>query len=308
MKHLFIINPAAGKGKALKLVPEIQKIFSERGEDYFIEVTTKPRHAVEIVKNYLKHDHYRIYSVGGDGTLNEVINGIVTSGAHACASSLVVIPAGSGNDFMKSISKKAPVKEILHNAIDGLAVPVDVVKVNGRYSMNISSVGFDAEVAANAAWLKKLPFVFGGLSYWLGIIVTLMKYRNHLLTISIDGKEMKLKSLLVAVANGRFYGGGIQPAPDASINDGFLDICLIDQKNIFEILRFFPKYVKGKHGSLNGVSFFKARKAKINCNREIAINIDGEIIQANEVIFEVIHHGISLVMPEIDSFSKVSNL
>lgn len=308
MKHLFIINPAAGKGKALKLIPEIHRIFSGKEDEYFIEVTARPQHATEIVKQYIKHGQYRVYSVGGDGTLNEVINGLVNGGAYSGASSLVVVPAGSGNDFIKTICMDASASNILHYAINSPAELIDIIKVNGSYFVNISSVGLDAEVAANVIRLKKLPLVSGGLRYWIGIIITIFKYRNHFLTITIDGNEIRQKSLLVAVANGKYYGGGFQPAPDASINDGFLDICLIRQKNIFEILWFFPKYFKGEHGKINGVDFFKARKAKISNNRVMAVNIDGEVIRAKEVTFEVIHHRISIVMPVNGCFSKISNL
>ncbi|MDD4494515.1 MAG: diacylglycerol kinase family lipid kinase [Eubacteriales bacterium] len=293
MKHLFVVNPTAGKGKAEKYVERIGKEAGGLLEEYEIKITEYPGHATEIVKEHVSKEKYRIYSVGGDGTLNEVTNGMAGSDSE-----LAVIPAGSGNDFIRSVTSDDPKKNIISRTIRGKAAPVDLVKVNDRYFINISSMGLDAEVAYFANKLKETKFVPGFLSYYLGLICTLVKCRSHHLKLIIDDQEVEEDALLVAVANGRYYGKGILPAPQAHFDDGLLDICLIEKKGRLEIIRLFPKYVKGKHADIPGVRFFTCKNVKISTSSSIAINLDGEVSRINEASYEIIPHGILVVYPE----------
>lgn len=296
MKHLFIINPAAGKGKTLRLVPVIEKIFEERKEDeFFIEITKGTSHATEIAKKYSEIGEYRIYSVGGDGTLNEVLNGMANS-----SSSLAVIPSGTGNDFIKSIykyGKNEKVEDILLKVVNGKEKHIDLCEVNDRYFINIASIGFDAEVAYNTIKLKRLPFISGQLAYILGIMLTLFNYKSYSLTLDIDGRIIKLEGLLAAVANGNYYGGGINVAPEAIVDDGLFDICAIEKVSRLKILRLFPKVIKGTHAEIKEVSFYSGRRVKITSTDEIAFNIDGEITKGREAEFKIIDNGIRIVCP-----------
>jgi YegS/Rv2252/BmrU family lipid kinase len=295
MNHLFIINPAAGKGKNIKLIPSIENIFKDKKDKYFIEVTKEVGHATVIAKSYSERGTYRIYSVGGDGTLNEVLNGMVNS-----SSSLVVIPSGTGNDFIKSIydfNKQDKIEDILLKMINGKEKYIDLCEVNGRYFINIASVGFDAEVAYNTIKFKKLPFVGGKLAYILGIIITVFNYKSYNLNIDIDGRKLKLNGLLVAIANGRYYGGGINVAPKAEIDDGLFNICAIEKVGRFKILTLFPKVIKGTHAEIKEVSFYSGSKIKIDSEDHIAFNIDGEITRGKEAKFRIIKNGIKIICP-----------
>ncbi|HHW32112.1 MAG TPA: diacylglycerol kinase family lipid kinase [Clostridiaceae bacterium] len=296
MNHLFIINPVAGQGKPLKLIPEIKKIFSSRNDTFKIEITERPGHATDIAKEYTSQKKYRVYSIGGDGTLNEVLNGMVNSG-----SSLAVIPAGSGNDFSRNLNLNIASKrysyDILNRTINGKEEPVDIVKINNRYFINISSVGLDAEVANTTNKLKRTGLLRGSFAYLVGIFATLLKYNSHILRVTIDGQTFEKESLLLAIANGKFYGGGVQPAPDASINDGLLDVCFVKKMSVFKIVRLLPLYYKGKHGGLEEVTFFKGKKIEVCNNHEMALNIDGEITMVKNAVYEIIPKGINLVIP-----------
>jgi len=293
MEHLFIINPVAGKGKALTFINDIKNLFVNSGNKYTIKITERPGHATEIAREYTKKGSLRVYSVGGDGTLNEVINGMVGSN-----SSLAIIPAGSGNDFIKSIvGNNFDPKDILIRTVNGKVRLADLAKVNEKYFINISSVGFDAEVVYNTNKIKKLPGISGKLAYILGVIITLFKYNNNYLKVNIDGHCIETKSLLTAIANGRYYGGGMLPTPNAVIDDGQFDICLISEVNRFKIFRFFPRFIKGLHGNLKEVSFYKGKKVTIECDRDLAINIDGEVNKVRKASFEIIPKGISIVVP-----------
>ena len=292
MKHLFIVNPIAGKGKVLPIIEKIKEIFSNLDEECIIEVTKRPGHATEIARDYVTRDDYRVYSVGGDGTLNEVLNGIVHS-----KSSLAVIPNGTGNDFIKSICTEYNMEDILMRTINGKEKFLDLARVNNRYFINVSSVGFDAEVVYNTVKLKKHPYVKGTFAYGLGVLLTLFAFNSKKLKIKIDQCIINTSVTLIAVANGKYYGGGMMIAPKAIINDGILDICLIRKINKIKLLAFFPRLIKGTHEGIKEVSFYQGNTVHINSNDYISLNIDGEVLKTKEVLFEILHKGIQVVIP-----------
>ncbi|SHJ87208.1 lipid kinase, YegS/Rv2252/BmrU family [Clostridium amylolyticum] len=292
MKHLFIINPEAGKGKAISYLESIKNIFQDMEDEYHIEVTEHPGHATQIVKEYTSKEDYRVYAIGGDGTLNEVLNGIIGS-----TSSLAVIPAGSGNDFVKNIVSEED-EDILLKTINGKEKYMDLGKVNDRYFINISSVGFDSEVVYNAKSMKKIKYISGSTAYIIGILKTLFNFNPIHAEITIDEMKFNRDILLAAIANGKCYGGGIKIAPDSSVFDGIFDICLIDKVSKLKIFFLFPQVIKGKHKNIKEVKFYKAKKVSINSSKEFVINIDGELIKDKHIDFEIIHHGIKVVMPE----------
>jgi diacylglycerol kinase (ATP) len=301
LKHLFIINPTAGKGKPLRLIPEIKRFFIQHAQEYNIEITKYPGHATEIACQYASKDKTRVYSVGGDGTFYEIVNGIIKSGnVNNC--NLAIIPSGSGNDFFKSIPVDVPTKDLLYHTVYGETEPIDLAVVNGRYFANIASFGFDAEVVYNVQKIKKIPLIPAHLCYYAGIITTMCRYNNLHMKVSIDNQTIDAKFLLLAIANGKYYGGGILPAPEAVLDDGLFDVCLIHEKNFFEIVTTLPKYIKGQHRGLPGVGFYKAKEVKVTCDKEVALNIDGEIIKTQEAVFQIIPGGINLVVPQLGRF------
>lgn len=293
-KHLFIINPKAGKGKTINIIPKIKEIFSEHYENYIIEITKYPGHATIIANEYTSKDNYRVYAVGGDGTLNEVLNGMVGSN-----SLLGVIPCGSGNDFIKSIYMKKFDDDIINDTINGIVQVMDLGKVQNRYFLNISSVGIDAEVANNVLKYKKFPFISGALAYLLSVITTILKYKSKEIEITIDDKKININTILLAVANGRYYGGGFMVAPKANLQDGYFDLCLVSTLSKIKMLVLFPKLINGTHDKIKEVSFYKAKSVNIIAKKEMSINIDGELIKSKRVNYEIIERGINFIVPVI---------
>ncbi|WP_024832745.1 diacylglycerol/lipid kinase family protein [Ruminiclostridium josui] len=293
MRHVFIINPAAGKGRALELIPVIENYFKGTHHKYVLKITEYPGHATKIAREYAESEICRIYSIGGDGTVNEIVNGI--AGTRA---SLGVIPAGSGNDFIRSIHGEYKAKEIVSETISGEERSLDLARANGKYFINISSIGFDADIVYNARKFKRLPYIPGRMAYLFSLIYTTFKNKINEVKVTIDdNEEFDLKILLAAVANGRFYGGGMLPVPDAVLDDGFLDVCLVREVSRFKILTLFPKYIKGEHGQLEYVSFKRAKKIKIESKDTIALNIDGEILTGKEIEFEILKGAINVIYP-----------
>ncbi len=291
MRHLFIINPAAGQKKAIGMVPEIERIMGYKCDEYSIEYTKGPGHATEIARRYVERDDFRVYSIGGDGTLSEVLNGLVGSN-----SSLSVIPAGSGNDFFRSISEKKT-NNILQRTIDGSERPIDIGRVNNKYFLNISSIGFDAEVANSANTLKEKTFLSGSAAYLASVFITILKNRSYDVDITIDGKHLHENILLAAIANGRFYGGGILPAPEATIDDGLFDICTVSALSKSKIIWLLPKYIRGKHTDMKEVKFYKGREIAFHCNHSMLLNIDGEVESVFKVEFQIIPKALKFIFP-----------
>lgn len=260
MRHVFIVNPVSGKGKAAKVAIGIKKVCEKESLNYQMYYTNAPGDATKIAKGIKGKDNI-IYSVGGDGTLNEVLNGVVGS-----KNILSVVPAGSGNDFYKTLEK-----------IDDEMPLVDVGKINKKYFINVVSIGIDAEVAKNAEVMKKLKIPPSQI-YNASIIYTFFKYKFKNIEFSVDNSSSKGKCTLLTICNGTMYGGGYKIAPEALLSDGYFDVYFIDKihKPIMPFL--INKLKNGTHESLKEVTKSKATKIKFKCDYDLVCNVDGEIM------------------------------
>jgi len=297
---VFIVNPNAGNKRIAKNARNIIRQFLENyNVEHFIEFTKKPGDATEIARRYcdIYGSRCRFISVGGDGTLNEVLNGMADSGAQ-----LAAIPAGSGNDFVKSVIPQYRKNQVLtydlaHKILTGESKPVDYASVNGRYFLNIASVGFDADVAYDAIKLKK-SFFPAKLSYLFAIFISLLNFKTRKMKITMDdGSHIDKELTLVVVANGKYYGGGFIPTPEAVVDDGILDICLVDKVSRMKVLRFFNEYKAGRHGILQEVSFNRCKSILIESEGNIRVNIDGEILIFDKAHFEINGGKVNFIIP-----------
>lgn len=288
MYHYFIINPIAGRLNADEVIRILEEICKDVAYSY--DFSKQVLHAENLAYEACsKHKDIRVYSVGGDGTLNEVANGVLKSGNRDAI--LIPVPLGSGNDFVRSIGyiKKDSILNLLKKALTCDFDEFDVCLANNRYFLNISSLGFDAQVVANALKYKKNKLIPKGLAYYLSVFTTFISMKSYKVIVTMDDKEPEHRRItLVALANGKYYGGGIIPVPQADLKDGILDCCLVDKVNRIKVPIFFPKYAKGEHGSLKEVHFYKCKRFHLKCEEgEIAFNVDGELSYTNEVTFEI---------------------
>ncbi len=277
IKHLFIVNPVAGNGIALKMTDTIHKLFSElklkySDISYEIVYTKEEGHATEIARKYSSRDDYRIYAVGGDGTLNEVLNGMVGSG-----SCLGCIPGGSGNDFIRSVVKKFDRKRILMNTVLGQVEEIDVASVDGRYFINIASMGFDANTVNNVEGFKNMKYLPNKFAYLAAVLKTARDFTHINLRIVVDDVEFETEAFMVAIANGQYYGGGIKIAPEADLHDGLLDVLIVKDMTPSKIIKFLPKAIAGNHLGLNEVTLLRGKNIELYSEEPVFINIDGEI-------------------------------
>lgn len=291
MSVLFIINPVAGKGKAKRFVPVIEEICKEESLEYDIRFTEGPGDGTSIAKRAVEEGFRRIISVGGDGTLNEVVNGVAGSNA-----ALGVIPGGSGNDFARSIGTHGASMEIVRDILKGCTKSTDLGKCNGRYFINVGSAGLDAEVAYRTKEARR--FFSGAAAYVIAALRTIFTYKGVQMKVTVDDRPIESKTLLMAIANGKYYGGGMLPAPDADIEDGYFDICHV--RNIWrpKLFVLLPKYIKGKHGTLKEVTFMKAKRIRFEAESLMPVNLDGEIIMDRILNFEIMEKGIDIIFPQ----------
>lgn len=292
MKILFIVNPVAGKGQAKRMVPDIKKMMADVDDaDYDICYTEKAGHATSIARDGANQGYDIIYAVGGDGTVNEVMNGLVGTD-----SALAILPGGSGNDFIRTVDGKDDGDNIIKDTINGTKKLIDVGIINGRYFINISSVGFDAEVVLATERFKKLC-LSGSAAYIAGLISTIFTRKPSRVKIAMDGIEIEKEILLTAVANGKYYGGGMKAAPDAVFDDGLFDVCVIEKVSKLKMLLLFPQFIKGRHARFKEVSFYKSKKVCIKSQKPIAVNVDGEVYMDTDINFEIVRNKLYVMIP-----------
>lgn len=291
MKHLFIINPVAGKGNSSKYIDKIEKYFNDKDDTYVIKLTNEQGHATKITKEHVTSDDWRVYSIGGDGTLNEVLNGLAGSN-----SSIGVIPAGSGNDYFRSLETENN-DNLLSRTIEGTIKKCSVGQVNNRYFLNVASAGIDAEVVYNARQFKKLPFLNGQGAYILGIFYTVFKYKSFKSKITFNDQTHHKSTLLIAVANGKYYGGGMKIAPRANIYSEDFEIYHIDEAKPLRILKLFPTMIRGAHDTLREVQSYQTNKLSLYSKNGFMLNIDGEIEKVDHAKFSLIHDGVNIIVP-----------
>ena len=291
MEHYILANPYSGRKKGEKIAIAVKKLLNKNNIDAKIIVSEYPKHLTEVTKKLSSNKKCRFYVIGGDGTLNEAICGIIGS-----ESEIVVIPGGTGNDFVKSISKYMSMRKIVLNSIEKESTPTDIIKVNNdKYCINILNTGFDALVAKNVDHFRNIPLISGKMKYNLAIFYTLITNKNYYFKLHTNDEIVKKIFTLIVVANGKYYGGGILPCPDAKVNDGILNIYTINSTSILQKIFLLPSYNKGKHIDNPKVKFYKTNKLHIVGKRIFPVSIDGEVFMTNKLNLSILEKKVKIV-------------
>ena len=275
MTHLFIINPAAGsRDRTKKYSVEIHDICSAKGLDYRIEVSKAPGDCTRIAREAAQTgEEYRIYACGGDGTLNEVVTGV--AGYDNVA--VTVFSGGSGNDFVKLFNDPKAFFD-LERLLDAEETTMDLIRCNDDYSLNICSVGLDARIGTDVANYKRIPLLQGFTAYAASTAINLFKGISEHYVVEVDGEIFDGEMTFVCACNGRFYGGGFNPVPEADPADGLLDVLLVDKVTLLQVPGVIGKYKNGRYKELSHlVRYFRTDRVKITCDKPSALNLDGEL-------------------------------
>ncbi|WP_352418384.1 diacylglycerol kinase family protein [Proteiniborus sp.] len=279
LKILFIVNPIAGTDRAKKLIPLIEEKMDKTNIKYSIVTTTKPREATEITIKGLEDGFDSIVAVGGDGTINEVTMGIVQKGYGT----LGIIPGGTGNDLARSLNIPLDPEEALYSLLSGTKRYIDFGRINGSLFLNVASMGLDAEIVKRTEKIKKI--VKSSFAYTISLIITLIVYKSKKLIIELDKETIEIDAMLTAVANGKYYGGGMKICPMALLDDGYFHVVVVRKVSKLKLLTLFPSVFKGTHVNLTDfVKVFKSKKVKLRFNKELLLNIDGEVVTAKDEV------------------------
>ena len=296
MKHLFIINPAAGSyNRTDEYSQIIHKICRARKLDYEIRVSTAPGEAIRITREAAaKGEEIRIYACGGDGTLNEVAAG--AAGYDNAA--ITVFSGGSGNDFVKLFDDPKAFFD-LHRLMDAEEATFDLIRCNGDIALNICSVGLDARIGTDVSNYKRLPLLHGFRAYAASTVVNVIRGISEHYVVEVNGETVEDDFTFVCVCSGRYYGGGFNPVPEADPADGMLDVLLVKKVSRAQVPLLIGKYKNGRYRELSEVArYIKTDRVKITCDKPTPINMDGELRTARVVEMKVAEEKIRFFYPK----------
>ena len=277
--YVFIVNPAAGSGRAGKAIPMIEAAMRERNLEFSILLTERPGHATDLARQAAEKGCQSVIAVGGDGTAYEVACGLMDSGVP-----LGIIPVGTGNDFIKTVGIPKDAGKALDFILSHQARPVDVGRLNDRLFLNVSGTGFDVQVLECMEAAKKV--CHGIWPYLIGIVRGIFRYRAVHVEWSVDGTTKEQDVLLCAVANGRFIGGGIPICPIAEPDDGLLDLIVVEHKPRWMIPFYLPGLLMGKVLTFPFTTHQRCQSVTMK-SAGMHLNIDGEVQAMDEVSFSV---------------------
>lgn len=296
MKHLFIINPAAGSRDRTKWYrKQIKQVCDARGLDYEIVVSGGPGQCREAARQAcLTGEAYRLYACGGDGTLNEVISG--AAGFNNAA--VTMFAGGSGNDFIKLFNETEPFRD-LERLLDCEQTSFDLIRCNDAYCANICSVGLDARIGTDVANYKRLPLLSGFRAYALSAIVNTIRGVHEHYVIEIDGKTIDANQTLICACNGRYYGGGFNPVPEADPSDGMMDVLLVTKVSRLKVLNVIGKYKDGRYAEYPDlIRHFRTDHLTIRCDHPSPVNLDGELMVSQTVDIRIAEEKVHFFYPK----------
>ena len=296
MIHVFIINPAAGSRDRTKdYTEEIEKVCGSRGLSYRIEISKGPGDCTRIAKEAAQTgEPVRLYACGGDGTLNEVAAG--AAGFENAA--VTVFSGGSGNDFVKLFNDPQAFFD-LERLLDAEEASFDMIRCNEDLAVNICSVGLDARIGTDVARYKRLPLLSGFRAYAVSAVINICKKISEHYVVHINGETVDAKQTFICVCNGRFYGGGFNPVPDADPADGVLDVLLVKKVNIFQVSGLIGKYKNGRYKEMTKVmTHYRTNSVTVECDGPTPINLDGELRTAQTVTMSLAAEKLNFFYPK----------
>jgi len=292
-KTYIILNPAAGSVNDVDtLVARIRRIPNAQ-----VFISANAGDAIHATKKALRHGYDMIVAAGGDGTLNEVVNALPESDRKIA---LGLIPLGTGNDFARTFDIPTDIDDAIAVIAAHHIRPIDLVRFKSdevRYFVNVSAGGFSGLVGEKLT--PEMKKTWGPLAYLRGAAAALPDLRPYRTIVSLDNKESLTLNLYdVVIANGRYVGGGTNIAPEASVDDGMLDVILIREQSPAELAVLAARLALGNHLSTEGVVFRRAKRVTVNAEPRMQFNVDGELVGNEPAEFEVLPRALQFVVPK----------
>ncbi len=291
MRVLFIVNPIAGGGRAEKAARFLQtELKSVRGVESDFKRTREAGHAESMALDGVRHGCTRVVAVGGDGTLHEVVNGILAASSLEARPdplpSIGLIPCGTGNDFARGMGLYSTAHSALQTVLDEGDINIDVGLINDRAFVNVAGFGFDAKVAKLVT--ERYQGKRSALPYLVTALRTLKSYAPTMLHIEVDGVAREARALLGAVGNASTYGGGMKICPKAVAHDGQLDLCLVEDVTKLETVVNLARVFRGSHLSHPKCSYTQATRISVSADEDVLVHADGQMLGTLPVTFSIL--------------------
>ena len=297
---VIVLNPAGGHGRAGRRRPELEHLLAEASAkqsggdrlEWRIEETTAPGSTSAIAARCAADGADIVAAAGGDGTLSEVLNGLMGTNA-----TLALLPFGTGNDFSRTVGLYGSLPRAVDTLFTGTPRRIDVGQLADRYFLNVAGCGFDAVVAESANHGPRQ--LTGTAAYLWAVIRTLARFRAADFRVTVDSVPHILRAMMCSVANAQTYGGGMRIAPTASLDDGLFDLCLLKEAGTFEFIRAFPSVFKGTHTIHPKITMLQGRHIRIESTPPLPILIDGEVIGTTPAEFTLLPAAIEFQFPTL---------
>lgn len=307
VKHIFIINPSAGKANAVeKLIPQIRAAQAKLGVQAEILTTEYSGHAIELARAAVQcPEDVRLYACGGDGTLNEVLCGAYQARGDSDGVEIGHIPCGSGNDMIRNFGSASEFSDLERMMLAG-SRKIDLIEANGRVAASICAVGLDAKVAYNIPIFRRLPLCGGSIAYDLAVFKCLLGKLDYHLTVECEEGCFEDDFILAAIGNGSYYGGGYCSLPNALVDDGLLNVVLVKKMPLLRIPPLLSRYKAGTHFAPNGeiaedlkdvMVSLSTRTIRVRCDREFFYTADGECARTKQVDVKILPGAVRFILP-----------
>jgi diacylglycerol kinase (ATP) len=297
-----IVNPVAGAGRTRREWPRIMGLFKGSGLRFEHDVTEAPGHAIELAREAAKDGYDTVVSVGGDGTINEIVNGIYASG-NIRDIALGIISTGTGSDYIRTVGVPRRYEDACRCLLQskkrtadlGVVEYTDKGSPKERLFVNFAGFGFDAEIVRRTTRQFK---ALGSLpAYLMGLLVTLIFYRNEDISLKVDGERLEKRVCAVLMNNGKYGGGGMFAAPGADLADGWLDVLIIGDMGKPDLLRSLPRIYKGTHLTHPKVTMKKVKEIEVVCRSgRMQLQADGELLGEVPARFRVLTSALNVIV------------
>jgi diacylglycerol kinase (ATP) len=289
MSYKIIANPVAGKGRAIALIDQVRSILKERKAEFDFELTKSPGHAADIARSAAERGWEAIVSLGGDGTTSEVISGLVGTG-----SVLGIISCGKGNDIARSLGVPADIEQAVNTLLTGEKRKIDVGLERDQVFAHIAGVGFSAEVTSQANNMRKLK---GSLAFLAATYRTLSHLKARQVRIELDNEVIETKVVSVTVSNMKYAGGGMVFAPDAVVDDGLFDVCIVSEIGKVSLALTFPQMYKDAGPKHPALSRYRSSIVRIFSESPMEKMLDGNINGKTPLEAEILAKAVQVLVP-----------
>jgi diacylglycerol kinase (ATP) len=273
--HYILCNPTAGGGRSLEMLKRLEAHMKEKALEYEVGISQYHKHAIDLLKDAVARGHRSIFTLGGDGTVFEAVNGLAQTGLlHELA--IGFLPGGTGNDFTRSLQLPRDPVEAFELLRTGQTITADLWTANGLYFVNVFGLGLDTDLAR---WAEKTKKIFNGMpAYIAALLLTLFGFKFKKVRLTVDGRVLERELVVLTASNGRYYGGGIFVAPDAHLADGKLELVMINRVWKPRIPGLLAKYIAGRHiKEMKECEYIRAERITIESGMDITCETDGEL-------------------------------